>query len=81
MRQDNKLIFDYLGPMRHIIGIRSMLLDIARNCLPEVEVRVLLSSLELVQLYLIELSQFLELGIHVRTCLVTVMRCGDMPRV
>jgi hypothetical protein len=32
------LLFNYKGNMRHIIGIRSMMIIIAKECFPEMQV-------------------------------------------
>jgi hypothetical protein len=34
--RDNILVFDYRGQMRHIVGMRATMLQIARECFPEV---------------------------------------------
>jgi hypothetical protein len=35
--QDNVLLFNYKGPMRHIIGVRAMMINIAKGCFPEMK--------------------------------------------
>jgi hypothetical protein len=39
--QDDIIIFKYKGVMRHIVGMRSTMLKMARECYPEVKVRLL----------------------------------------
>ena len=36
--KDNILIFDYRGTLRHIIGIRASMMELAKTCFPELEV-------------------------------------------
>ena len=37
--KDGVVIFDYLGQMRHLIGIRDFMLRIAKDCYPQIKVR------------------------------------------